>query len=148
MLKQFTKNVSIHASPDVVWEYLTNVTNMKAWMAEPEMQIEIFTDWKIGHPIVIAGTHHGKFENKGIVLNYEENKILQYSHLSSVSKLSDKKENYSILTFTLTSVNNQTLLNLNIVNFPDETIFQHLDFYWTTTLKILKQNIEKNSRID
>lgn len=37
-------------------------------IGEPEMGIEIITNWQVGSPIVIKGFHHKKFENKGTVL--------------------------------------------------------------------------------
>lgn len=41
---------------------------MRAWMGEPEMAIEVRTDWRPGTPIVVTGVHHGPFRNGGTVL--------------------------------------------------------------------------------
>lgn len=73
-------------------------------MGEPEMKLEIETTWEINSPIFIRGFHHIKFENKGIVLKYQPERMLRYTHLSSVSRLPDKIENYSALEFVLTPV--------------------------------------------
>lgn len=65
-------------------------------MADPEVGIELITNWKVGSPITIKGFHHIKFENKKTVLQFEPDKVLQYDYLSSLSRLPDKPENYSI----------------------------------------------------
>ena len=138
----FTKSVDINAPDHVVWEALTNPELMKQWMAEPEMELEIITDWKIRSPIVFKGFHHAKFENKGIVLKCEQNKILQYTHSSSLSRLPDKPENYSVLEFVLIPSDIHTTLVLTIRNFPTTAIFKHLEFYWASTLEIFKKFAE------
>ena len=108
------------------------------------MRIEVNTDWKIGSPIVVNGHHNNvDFENKGIVLEFEPRSILRYSHLSSISGLADKSENYTIIEFRLVQVeNNSTLLTVNTFNFPGESAFEHWRFYWRITLGVLKQFIE------
>jgi uncharacterized protein YndB with AHSA1/START domain len=143
MTKQIEKTVLINTLAPTVWEYLTNPNLMKKWMGESEMNIEIITDWKVGNSIIIKGFHHLEFENKGIVLQFEPNKVLQYNQLSSISRLIDKTENYSVISFNLTSNQRQTWLALRVHNFPTETIFKHLDFYWKTTMEIIKRKIEE-----
>jgi uncharacterized protein YndB with AHSA1/START domain len=143
MRKHIEKKILIKAMPSKVWANLTNPERMKQWMGEPGMKIDIITNWDVGKPIVVKGFHHIGFENRGMVLQFEVNKILQYTHLSSISRLPDKNENYSVITFSLTSIESGTLLELKIDNFPTEAIFKHLDFYWRTTPEILKRVIER-----
>ena len=139
----FNKTIHINAPTSKVWDALTNPELMKKWMSETK--IDIITDWEVGNPIVIRGTLNGKnFENNGTVLQFEFEKILQYNHLSSLSRLPDKPENYSVLEFRLTPMENQTTLTLALSNFPTETIYKHLAFYWNVTLEILKRMIEEN----
>lgn len=107
-------------------------------MGEEEMELEIKTDWKVNHPIVISGFHHLQFENRGIVLQFEPWTILQYTHLSSLSRLEDKEENYSTIKFELRPVQDQTALKLTIENFPSQAIYKHLCFYWRTTIEKIK----------
>jgi hypothetical protein len=115
---------------------------MTQWMADPETKIEVHTNWKINEGFLIRGFHHLNFENKGIVLSYDKEKKLSYSHLSSLSRLPDKRENYSILEFVLTPVDKQTLLTLFITNFPTDAIRKHLEFYWRGTLVKIKKAVE------
>jgi len=87
MTQRIDKTIIIEATPSAVWDALTNPDLMKQWMGEPEIGIEIITDWKIGGLIIINGFHHIKFENKGTVLKFEPGKVLQYNYLSSLSRL-------------------------------------------------------------
>lgn len=143
MVQHIDKTIIINAPPAAVWEALTDIDVMKAWMAEPELDLKIITDWKIGNTIVIKGFHHVRFENTGVVLQFEPEKILAYNFLSSLSRLPDKPDNYSIVEFSVTPLESETSLRLTLRNFPTEAIFKHLDFYWSATLEIMKKWIEK-----
>jgi uncharacterized protein YndB with AHSA1/START domain len=144
MMQTIEISIPINASISTVWNALTNPTVMKQWMGEPDMKIEIDTDWKEGGPIVIEGFHHVAFKNYGTVLKFEANQKLRYSHLSSLSGLPDIVDNYSIFDFSLSSSQNQTFLSLTIKNFPTESIYKHLDFYWKGTIPTLKDFIESH----
>lgn len=111
-------------------------------MGGPEMQIKVITDWKINSPILIQGFLHLKFENKGWILEFDKANKLSYSHLSNISRLPEKPENYSILEFVLTPAEEKTELTLNIENFPTEVIRKHLEFYWRTTVIGIKKMTE------
>jgi uncharacterized protein YndB with AHSA1/START domain len=133
----------IQALPAEVWKYLTNPDLMKQWMGDPEMKIEIITDWKVGNPFIIRGFHHLKFENKGLILQFESEKIFQYSFLSSLSNLADRPDNHTIISFTLVLKEGKTELTVEGTNFPTEVIYKHLEFYWNGTMHLLKEIIEK-----
>jgi uncharacterized protein YndB with AHSA1/START domain len=143
MTQQIEKTIIIKALPFAVWDALTNPEVMKQWMGEPELEMEIITDWQVGTPILIKGFHHIRFENKGTILQFEPNQVLEYNFLSSLSRLHDTYENYTIVQFRLMLLDNQTSLTLTVSNFPTEAIFNHVNFYWRTTLEILKKVIEK-----
>ncbi|MDN5287230.1 MAG: ATPase [Mucilaginibacter sp.] len=136
------KTIIINALPSKVWDALTNPELMKQWMSETP--IDIITDWKVGNSITIGGAwYKTRFENKGMILQFESERHLQYNHLSSLSRLPDKIENYSIIGFKLTPKENQTALTLTLSNFPTEIIYKHLAFYWNVTLEILKKQVEQ-----
>lgn len=138
----FKKTVHINAPISKVWEALTDTELMKKWMSESDIQI--ITDWVVGNPMLIRGKLHGvKFENKGTVLTFEPEKRLRYSHLSSLSRLPDRIENYSVMEFRLERVDNQARLTITASNFPTETISKHMAFYWNVTPEILKRMIEQ-----
>ena len=146
MKQQIDIAIRINASPAMVWNTLIDPDLMKQWMGEPEMYLEIITDWKPGSPIVIKGFHHVNFVNTGTVLGFEPEKILRYNYLSSISRLPDKPENHTIVEFRLTPERDQTLLTLNLSNFPTESIFKHVDFYWRNTMGIIKDSIEREGK--
>jgi uncharacterized protein YndB with AHSA1/START domain len=143
MTRCIEKTVFIKSNPATVWEYLTDPSQMKKWMGEPEMNIEIHTDWLVQNPILITGFHHVEFQNKGTVLRFEPHKILQYTHLSSISQLPHKKDNFTTLTFVLIPTEGYTSLTIKIENFPKESIYKHLDLYWQGTAVLLKNFIER-----
>lgn len=140
----FSTTITINSDTGKVWNTLTNTKLMKKWMGDPEMKIEVDTDWAINSPILISGFHHIKFVNKGLILQYDKEKKLKYSHLSSVSRLPDITENYTVLEFVLIPLGKKTQLTLNIENFPTETIRKHLEFYWRTTVVMIKEAAEND----
>jgi len=137
-----SKSIDIHAPLSIVWDVLTNPDLMKQWMAEPEMELSIKTDWKVGNPIVIKGFHHIKFENKGTVLQVEPHKVLRYNYVSSLSRLPDRPENYIVTEFRLAPTENKTTLTITLSNFATEAIYHHTDFYWKGTIEILRKFAE------
>jgi len=104
------KTVIIAAPPAAVWDALTEPAAMRAWMGEPEMAIDVATDWRPGSAIVISGVHHGPFRNQGIVLDAVPGALLRYTHLSSVSALADVPAHYSVIAFALDAVDGGTAL--------------------------------------
>lgn len=139
----FQKSVEIAATTSKVWMLLTEPEQMKKWMM-PDIELSIQTDWEVGSPIFIRGTMSGKeFENKGLVLKFKPEKNLQYSHLSSVSHLPDRAENYSVLDFQLHPIHKKTQLMFTLSNFPTESIYKHMAFYWNVTLEVFKRIAEE-----
>lgn len=137
----FTKTISINAPPAQVWAALTTPELMQRWMVEPETELTISTDWQVGSPIVIRGTlHRMNFVNTGTVLQFDPERLLQYTHLSSLSRLQDQAESYVVITFQLTAAE-QTQLTLTLHNFPTEAIYKHLVFYWNVALELFKKRV-------
>lgn len=138
----FEKTVTINAPPAAVWQQLTTLAAMPRWML-PGSDLTISTDWTIGSPLIMHGTlNQHPFENRGLVLQWEPERTLQYSHLSSTSHLPDRPESYTIVTFQLQPRDTQTMLTLTLTQAPTESIAKHLAFYWSSTLEVLKQVIE------
>jgi uncharacterized protein YndB with AHSA1/START domain len=143
MADPFSKTVVIRSDAGTVWRMLTVPDRMSSWMGEPEMNVEVFTSWEINSPIIVRGSHHGKFENTGTVLEFDPEKKLRYTHLSSVSRLEDVPENHTFFDLTLTPTKEGTELKITIENFPTEVIRKHLELYWGATLMVLKNLCEK-----
>lgn len=135
------KTVLINAPALKIWAALTVPELMKEWMSE--MPVKITTDWEVGSPIIITGQMYKKpFENRGTVLRFNPERQVRYTHLSSLSRLPDSPENYCTLDFSLIPIDGQTSLTLTISNFPTETIYKHLAFYWNVTLELFKKRME------
>jgi uncharacterized protein YndB with AHSA1/START domain len=141
---EITKTIAIKATPERVWEALTDMALMQQWMAEPDFDLEIITDWRVGSPITIKGFHHEFFVNKGTVLRFEPYQVLKYNYLSSLSHLPEEPQYFTSIKFRLIPVQGQTQLTITLRNFPTFEIFKHLDFYWNGTLVVLKNWLEKN----
>jgi hypothetical protein len=138
------KLIHLNASLDAVWEALTKPELMKSWMSDSE--IEIITTWEVGSPIIINVqeiSYKTAFKNTGVVSQFLKDNVLEYSHLSSLSRLADQPENYTLIRFTLQQEEDHTLLELNLSNFPTESHYKHIDFYWTITLEVLKRFMEE-----
>src|SRR6266498_57440 len=139
-----TKTITIYAPAAKVWKTLTNPESIKEWLTE-NGTTSILSDWKIGSPILFRGTWHKiKYEDKGIILQFEPETILAYSYWSKFSKLPDRLENYSVIEFRLTPQESQTILTLTHSNLVAEGMTGHSNFYWTITLHKIKEWIEKH----
>ncbi|MDJ1482918.1 SRPBCC domain-containing protein [Cytophagaceae bacterium YF14B1] len=136
------KSIQINATPSNIWQVLTEPEWIQQWILDSE--VEVISDWVKGSPITIRGyLHDDYFENKGIILQAEPEHLLQYTHLSSLSRLPDTPESYTIIQFELIPSDDQTELFLTLTNFPTETIYWHLEFYWNVTLGLIKNLCEE-----
>ncbi|WP_317899865.1 SRPBCC family protein [Aurantibacillus circumpalustris] len=144
LLKQtYRKKINITAPVSEIWKALTDTEQMQKWMLEEKLKI--ITNWEIGSTFIIQGTNHWVyFENKGKVLAYEPMKFLSYNYLSSLSRLPDTPENQTIIEFNLEPHEKHIVLSLVLRNFPTESIYKHVVFYWNSTLIILKKHIENH----
>jgi uncharacterized protein YndB with AHSA1/START domain len=144
--KTYNKVLNINAWVSEVWQFLTIPELMNQWMM-PDAELAIITEWKVGGPIFMRGHMNGKdFENRGTVLQFEPEKALQYTHLSSISRFPDRPENHAIIDFRLKPAGDQTTLELTLSNFPNESILKHLVFYWNVTLEVLKRTVEGQNK--
>ncbi|HXS36026.1 MAG TPA: SRPBCC domain-containing protein [Flavipsychrobacter sp.] len=132
------KTLNINAHTSRVWKTLTDPELLKLWMLDSE--INISSDWKAGSPIMMYGDLHGiRFETKGMVLQAEPEKILEYTHWSSLSQHADIPENYSVITFMLTPIDGKTILTFTQSNFETEVSYKHFNFYWNVALELMKK---------
>ncbi|HVX50220.1 MAG TPA: SRPBCC domain-containing protein [Chitinophagaceae bacterium] len=142
MEQSIFKKIFINSSVTKVWKALTLPALMQRWMADTP--IEINTSWQQGSNITITGDwYKAGFKNSGIVLKAEKPVLLIYTHLSSLSRLADKEENYTILEFRLAAAEDGTGLSLTIRNFPTEAIYHHFNFFWMVALHRLKKLAEE-----
>ena len=161
--KVIEKQVWIAASPVAVWQVLTDPALVHRWLAEPQVAAQIQTTWQVGSPIVIRGVHHVPFEARGTVLVCDPPTRLCYSQISSLSRLPDVPESEAQIAFALRATDlatdlsadlstdlstdlatdGGTQLQLTIKRCATEAIYKHLEFYWGTTLRLIKAIAEE-----
>lgn len=133
-----SKTIEINAPRALVWDALINPGKLNLWMADGDF--EIITDWKVGSEVhVKAGKY---YTAKGIILQFEPGKILEYTSWSQIMRLKDEPGNYSHITFRLSADGNATLLELTHNNLVAEASYEHSNFYWFTALEELKKLVE------
>jgi uncharacterized protein YndB with AHSA1/START domain len=135
-----TASISIHASLSAVWDALTNPAIIKEYM----FGTEVVTDWKEGSPIIWKGIWKEKpYEDKGIILKFEPEKLLQVTHFSPLSGVPDVPENYHTLTYTLVAEGENTQLSLTQDNNVTEDAQKHSQQMWEQMLAGLKKTLEQ-----
>ena len=130
----------INAPVAIVWGALTKPKIIKKYM----FGTNVVTNWKVGSSIVWKGEWQGKpYEDKGKILQLENERIIQYSHFSHLSGKSDIDENYHIVTIELERIGNQTRVTLSQDNNPTETDREHSEKNWQMMLDSLKKLLEQ-----
>lgn len=134
-----TAQVTIHAFPERVWKALTDPEEIKQYM----MGATVTTDWTLGGDITWAGKWEGKtFEDKGKIVQFEENKKLRYTHYSPLSGKEDSPENYHTVTISLEEAGDQTLVSLSQTGNESEKEQEHASKNWQSMLDSMKKLIE------
>ena len=138
--KTLKKVISINAPKSKVWDALTNPDIISQWL----FGTKVISDWKEGSSIFFTGNWQGTdYTDKGTILKFDTEKVFQYSYWSGFSGLPDSPENYSVITFELSSKDNSTVLTLTQSNFASETTYENSDNNWTSTLGLMKNTVEK-----
>lgn len=123
-----------------VWDALTNPEVIKQFM----FGTETVSEWKEGSPIVWKGMWEGKsYEDKGVILKIEPQRMLQYSHFSPLSGAPDVPENYHTLTYELSKKGDKTLVVLSQDNNSTEEAREHSQKMWEMMLVSLKNVLEE-----
>jgi len=109
--------VTIKSPITKVWGALINPETIKQYM----FGTEVVSDWQEGSPIVWKGEYQGKkYEDKGVILKLQPERMLQYSHFSPLSGQPDLPENYHTVTMELSERDASTVLSLSQDNNSTE----------------------------
>jgi len=101
-----SSNINIQSTPEKVWDVLINPEKIKEYL----FGTEVLTDWNIGSPIVFQGEYNGQqYKDKGNVIENKENELLKYNYWSGFSGLEDKLENYSLVTYKIEKLDDNSL---------------------------------------
>ncbi len=133
-------SISINAPVDKIWDALTNPELIRQYM----FGTNIISDWKEGSPIIWKGEWEGnKYEDKGVILKLEPERLIQYSHFSALSVQQDLPENYHTVTIELSGKGKQTFVSLLQDNNETEEAREHSQKNWKIMLDGLKKLLEK-----
>lgn len=139
----FTAKVqrTIHAPVSRVWEGLTQPALVKQYF----FGSQLVTSWLPGTPIYFRGEWEGKpYEDKGTVLKFEPEKMLEYDYFSSWSDLEDRPENYQTIRYRVKSKGDSTILTITQSNIDTLEKKQHSAQNWAGLLKALKKLMEND----
>jgi len=134
--------ININAPVSKVWEALTNPEVIKKYL----FGTETITDWKVGSSITFKGEWEGKqYEDKGTILDIEENKLIKYTYWSSMSGAEDTAENYLIITYEISGEDNDVKLTITQENIPDKNRKEISEENWAKVMSDLKDVVEEQS---
>jgi uncharacterized protein YndB with AHSA1/START domain len=132
-------NVTIVAPVAKVWDGLVNPDVVKKYMAGAT----VVTDWKEGSPIVWKGEWKGKpFEDKGRILEIEDQRHLTYSHYSPLSGEPDKPESYHTVSIDLSKQESGVYVSLSQDHNSSDEAREHSEKNWKMMLEGLKKAVE------
>ncbi len=141
MKKNFIAKASttINAPIAKVWDAFVNPQVIKKYM----FGTTVVSDWKEGSPITWKGEWEGKaYEDKGVILKIEPERLLKYSHFSPLSGQPDVPESYHHVTVELSRQGKQTAVSLSQDNNATEEARQHSEKNWKMMLAGLKEQLE------
>jgi uncharacterized protein YndB with AHSA1/START domain len=123
-----------------VWQALVTPDAIKQYM----FGATVISDWREGSPIAWKGEWQGKpFEDKGVILRLEPERLLQYSHFSPLSGLPEAPDSYHTVTVELSPAGSDTRVMLSQDNNATEEARQHSVKNWQTMLDGLKTLLER-----
>lgn len=101
--------ITIHATPQKVWEVLTLPALVKQW----QYGSELTTDWKPGSPIRFTTKWEDKtFEQWGTVIDIQPYTLISYNLFAPRPGLEDRPEHYFIMQYLLTEKDSATTLEI------------------------------------
>ncbi len=122
-----------------VWAALVNPDMIRQYM----FGTNVVSDWREGARIVWKGEWEGKaYEDKGVILKLQPERLLQYSHFSPLSGQPDAPENYHTVTVELSPKGAGTLVSLSQDNNATEEEREHSEQNWGMMLASLKRFLE------
>ena len=137
-----TAQTDIEAPRSRVWRALTDPDEIQKYMFGSRVE----TDWKPGSPITWRGEFDGKkFEDKGEILEVEDERRLKLTHFSPLSGENDVPENYHTLVYELQDKGGKTHVSLSQDNNKSEEAAEHSQANWEKVLAGLKRVVEAQS---
>jgi uncharacterized protein YndB with AHSA1/START domain len=134
-----TAAVTVDASPDRVWQALTDPAIIRKYM----FGSTVTSDWTVGSTITYAGEYEGrKYEDHGEILEIRPHELLRSTHFSPLGGQPDIPANYHTLTYTLARLGSGTRLELSQDNNASVAEAEHSTANWKQMLEALKSVVE------
>ncbi len=132
--------IIINADKQKVWNALTKPELVKQW----QYGSDVLTDWKMGSEIRFRNEWEGKvFEQWGKILEIRPNELIKYSLFFPRPDLEDKEENYFIMTYILSDIQNTTKLEILKEDNRPGAVVETGNDEENPILKVLKEIAEK-----
>ncbi len=132
--------ITIEAPVAKVWDALTNPAVIKQYM----FGTDVVSDWREGAPIVWKGEWQGKsYEDKGVILKMQPERVIRYSHFSPLSGQPDRPENYHTVTVELSGEGAGTRVSLTQDHNASEEERDHSAQNWEMMLQGMKRLLEE-----
>lgn len=139
----FKASISIKASPEKVWDALTNPEKTVQYM----YGCEIISDWAIGSALTWRGTSDGVIYVTGKVIQYQPHSILELSSFDPNADYPDIPENHLYAVYELVEDGENTVLNITQKGFDDaekgKERFEQAHEAWDFALNGLKNLCEE-----
>ena len=136
------KSLFINVPPRILFEALTNSDGIIQYYPLQE----VISDWKVGGEIIFKGSNEGKnFIDYGTIDDLILDRKFQYTYWSDNHGTERTPENHLTICYTLSQVDNGTILKLEHKNFRSEAMYSEMLNVWDFLLSNLKNFVEKNS---
>jgi uncharacterized protein YndB with AHSA1/START domain len=130
----------LKAPVDKVWEALTTPDQIRQYLFGTDTK----SDFKKGSTITYSGVYEGKaYEDKGVVIDAQPNKLLHTTHYSPLSGKEDKPENYAHVIYELEDDGDTTTIHLSQDNIENEEQMEHMKKNWSMVLDGLQKLVEQ-----
>ena len=134
-----TARVEVHASPERVWEAMTDPLQIAEYM----MGSRVETDWRPGSTITWNGEWDGRpYQDKGEVLRVEAGRLLEVTHYSPLGGQDDVPENYHTVRYELGSSGEVTTVDLTQDGCADAEQAKQFSQNWQGMLEGLRMVAE------
>jgi uncharacterized protein YndB with AHSA1/START domain len=131
--------IPINASISMTWDALTNPDLIKQYF----FGTNLITTWEIGSPIIFSGEWEGKpYQDKGVILDYQFEKLLKYNYWSNFSGTEDIPENYADISYQLSDNKGVTILVITQTGFKNLEAVEHSRTNWISIMNQIKEMIE------
>lgn len=134
------QSITIAAPRSKVWDALTKPELVKQYF----FGTNVTADYKKGGKIRFTGEWEGKaYEDKGVVLDIDNGKLLKYSYFSSWSGKPDVPENYHNVTYKLNEIPGGTEYIVEQEGLETEDAARHTEQNWASIMEKLRELLEK-----